>query len=98
MDIVLTPQNRPDTLSLSKRGESLVVNGDTFDFSDLKDGETIFQSDIGCPFIVEARRADGKLTVVVIAPHGADPDFSAAYPDPIKDAKDGKINLPKVAR
>jgi len=96
MIIKFSPQRRDDTLSLSKAGEVLTVNGKDFDFSRLGNGETLPGSAVDSDFIcgdVE-RSDDGELIIPVILPHGANPSHAVAFPDPVNVTDDGPVTLP----
>lgn len=93
MNISFSPQRRGDTLSVSKSGDVLTINGEAFDFSGLPDGATI--EDVPCEWIVgPVERIDGELRLKLLIPHGPAPSQAVAFPEPIIDAADGAIALP----
>jgi hypothetical protein len=95
MIISLSPQRRNDTLTVTKSGDVLTINGEDFDFTDLPDGETIPAGVVPCEFITgPVMRIDGDLHLTVILPHSANPPSSVTHPDPIIDPDDGPIPLP----
>lgn len=90
MNIELTPQFSGNTLSISRDGEMLVINGQPHDFSEIPVGGSVGM--VGK--IMEARRDETGLTVRLILPHGADADESVRFPAPIPATKDGPIAVP----
>lgn len=96
MIIKLSPQRRDDTLTLSKKGDVLTINGEEFDFSVVPDGATLPAAAVQSTFIAgDVYRNGGTLTVPLILPHGAAPSEAVAFPEDIKANADGKITLPE---
>src|SRR5699024_5166266 len=95
MHIVLSPQRRDDTLTVSKSGEILTINGEVFDFSTLPDGATIAAENSPSTWITgPIERIDGKLHLNLFLPHGSNPSDAVAITAPIIDPPDGPIDLP----
>lgn len=95
MRISFSPQRRDDTLTVSKAGDVLTINGDAFDFSALPDGATIAAENSPSPWITgPIERIDGKLHLTLLLPHGPNPSEDVAFPQPIIDPADGLIDLP----
>lgn len=95
MFIALSPQRRDDTLTVSRQGDTLTINGDAFDFSDLPDGATIAAENSPSPWITgPIERVDGKLHLTLLLPHGPNPSEAVVFPAPIIDPPDGPIDLP----
>lgn len=92
----LCPQRRADTLTLSKSGDILTLNGKAFDFSPLPNGATLPSSAIDSPFFCgDVERIDGVLHISLILPHGPNPPHHVAFPIPLTVTQDGKIEVPK---
>lgn len=98
MRINFTPQRRDDFLIVSKSGETLTINGDALDFAKLlpvdgsiPDYETDDDPAPPHPFVKQAKRVSGELTVTLILPHGPNPSEDEGWPKPIEDAPDGVI-------
>jgi hypothetical protein len=92
MDIKLNPQRRDDTLTVSKLGDILTINGITYDFTPLEDGATLPAEAIDCEFIVgPVERIDGKLKLSMVLPHGANPTEEQRFPADIVDPVDGEV-------
>lgn len=94
MIIFLAPQRRDDGLTISKAGDIITINGESFDFSSLPDGATI--PDVPCEFITgPVDRIDGEIHLTLILPHGRNPSQAVAFPEPITAAEDGPIAIPQ---
>ncbi|EJN04222.1 hypothetical protein [Phyllobacterium sp. YR531] len=95
MKITFSPIVMDATLTLSKSGDILTINGEQFDFTDLPDGGTIPSGIIPCDFICgEVSRINGKINLTLALPHGLNPSQHVAYPRCIRDAADGDIAVP----
>lgn len=96
MRISFSPVRRDDTLTVSKSGDVLTVNGTVLDFSGLPDGATLPFGSIDCEWIAgDVERVDGEIQVTLILPHGAEPSPSVAFPEPITVTADGPIEVPR---
>lgn len=97
MIINLSPIRSDATLELAKTGQTLSVNGETFDFSPLPAGATLPHDAIGSDwFIGDGDRAeDGTLTLHLFLPIGANASEAARFPKPIIVEEDGPIKLPE---
>ncbi len=95
MQICFSPQWRDETLSLSKTGDMLTVNGQAFDFSVVPDGATLPQEAISSDwFAGPVERIGGELHITLILPHGPNPSQAVAFPQPITVNADGPIEVP----
>lgn len=95
MNINLSPQRRGDTLTVSKAGDILTINGDQFDFSSLPNGATIEAGVVPCDWIVgPVERVDGEIHLTLILPHGPNPSAAVAFPVAIINPPDGPIAIP----
>ena len=86
--IRLTPQRRDDRLTLEKRGNTLVLNGQEFD------PETYNQDDRNQWVVGDPEPFEDGWKVTIILPHGSPAPRSTRFPDPINVALDGPIQLP----
>jgi len=96
MNIFLSPQRRDDTLEAVRSGSSLIVNGETFDFSKMVDGETLPASAINSTwFAGQVDKEGGVLSITLLLP--IPPNFSReqAFPLPLIDIPEGAIVLPQ---
>lgn len=81
-------------LSLEKRGNILIVNGDELDFSDLPDGGEYPAEALDNPSVVGGvERIAGVIYVTVILPYLMSGYFET--PAPITVTSDGPIALPE---
>lgn len=95
MKIKLSPQRRDDTLTASRAGEVLTLNGEAFDFSQLPEGGTLPADAIDSEWIVgDVSRVAGELHLTLRLPHGANPGHAVAFPDPLHVTTGGPIPLP----
>ena len=95
MNITLTPQIGPDSLTLSKAGDILTINGDTFDFSFIEEGDVLPQDAVECPLLAsDVTRTDGSLVLTLILPIKNTSSDAAKFPAPILNAPDGDIEVP----
>lgn len=96
MHITFHPQRRNDTLAVSKHGDTLNINGDTFDFSVIPDGATLPAAAVACEYITgDTERINGVLHLTLLLPHGADASEAARFPAPIINPPDGPLELPQ---
>lgn len=95
MIISFSPQRRDDTLSVSKLGDVLTINGDAFDFAGLPDGATIEAGIVPCKWIIgPVERIGGELHLTLLLPHGPNPSEAVAFPAPLIDPENGVLSLP----
>ena len=96
MKINLSPQRRDDTLTVTKQGDALTINGTAYDFSQLPDGGTLPADAVDSEFVIGfVDRVGGELELTLLLPHGADASEAARFPEPIIDPADGEVELPK---
>ncbi|RRY17925.1 hypothetical protein EGJ57_16370 [Brucella anthropi] len=92
--ISFSPQYSAVDVSLEKRGNALIVNGDELDFSDLPDGGEYPPEAIDNPSIVSSvTRVEGEIHATVILPYMVPGHFET--PPPITVTSDGPIALPE---
>ena len=96
MKIYLSPQRRDDTLTVTKHGDVLTINGTEYDFTDLPNGGTLPADAVDSEYIIDSvDRVDGDLELTLLLPHGPNATEAARFPQPIIDPADGKVELPK---
>ena len=96
MHITLTPQLRDDSLTVSKSGDTLTINGTAYDLTALPDGATLPESAINCEFIpAPVERINGVLHITLLLPHGPEASEAACFPAPIINPPDGELELPQ---
>jgi hypothetical protein len=95
MLINLSPQRRDDILTISKTGDTLTINGVSYDFSQLPNGATLPREAIDCEWIVsDVNRINGEIELTILLPHGANASHEARFPEPIIKNDDGQVVLP----
>ena len=93
--INLSPQVRDGTLTVSKSGDALIVNGETFDFSQLTEGSTLPAEAIDSEYFVgETKRENGDIELTLLLPIGVNATEAQRYPEPITVTLDGTVTLP----
>ena len=96
MHITLIPQRRDDSLTVSKQGDALTINGVTYDFSVIPDGATLPASAVDCEYITgNVERINGVLQISLVLPHGPNPSQAVAFPEPLINPADGVLELPQ---
>lgn len=96
MQIKFNPQRRDGSLSVVKQGDTLIVNGTEYDFSEVPEGATLPAEAIDSDFFSgPVERIDGALHVTLTLPHGPSPSEAVAFPRPIFVRSDGPVDLPK---
>ena len=95
MHITLSPVRLDETLTASKSGDVLTLNGEAFDFGPLPDGGTLPAEAIGSAWIIgPVSRINGELQLTLRLPHGPNPSQAVAFPELIHVTEDGPIELP----
>ncbi|MGB8923460.1 MAG: hypothetical protein WCC61_18405 [Pseudomonas sp.] len=96
MRIELRPIRSDNTLSLIRSGDSLMVNGEVFDFSPLADGDTLPAAAISSQwFAGQVDRVDGQLALTIFLPLPINFSPEQAYPEPLLSVPDGVVGLPQ---
>ncbi|MEQ9692879.1 hypothetical protein [Shimia sp. SDUM112013] len=94
MRITLSPQHRTECLYASVEGDTLTLNGETFDFSEIPEGATLPVAAISSNwFAGDVERKEGQLRVVLFLPHGCKAPLATRFPEPITISS-GAIDLP----
>ena len=95
MKITLSPQRRDDTLTITKQGDVLTINGIEYDFTQLPDGATLPKEAVECEWIVsDVNRVNGELEFTLLLPNTANASEAARFPQPIINPADGVLELP----
>lgn len=98
MHITLSPIRTDATLTLSRAGAVLVVDGLAFDLGPLPEGARLPQAAVGCPWLAgDITRAGGRLHLSLLLPHGQDAGPDVLFPAPLDDPPDGPVALPGQA-
>jgi len=96
MKLILSPQRLDGTLTITKQGDVLTINGAEYDFTSLPDGGTLPADAVDSEFVIgSVDRVGGELELTLLLPHGADASEAARFPEPIIEPADGEVELPK---
>jgi hypothetical protein len=95
MIIKLSPQRRDDALEVIKQGRILTVNGETFDFSPMGDGDTLPGSAISSEwFVGGVDTVGGELMLTLILPIPWNYSPEQASPVDLVNVPDGSVAFP----
>jgi hypothetical protein len=95
MKINLSAQRRDDQYTLAVSGDTLIINGETFDFTPVDEGDILEAEAITSEYIVgNVTRTEGQLQITLILPHGYPAPESTRFPEPIVNPPDGPVTLP----
>jgi len=95
MRIILDPQRRDDLLEVVKAGDTLIVNGEEFDFSPMGDGDTLPAAAITSGwFSGDVDRINGELVIRMWLPNPWNYSPEQAFPVPLEDVQDGPVTFP----
>ncbi|WP_397448113.1 hypothetical protein [Pseudomonas sp. NA-150] len=96
MRIRLAPQRRDDSLEVVRAGDTLLINGETFDFSQMRDSDTLPQGAIQSRwFVSDIDKADGELTLTLLFPNPWNYSPEQAFPADLVDVPDGPVVFPQ---
>lgn len=98
MKIKLIPSRREAQLVASVSGDSITLNGETFDFAALQNGDSLPSTAVSSEWIYgDIWREGGEIHIGLILPHGPgapqETRFPAAYSVPMT-VDDGYVPLP----
>lgn len=94
MRLLLSPVNDPRILNITKTNDTLTINGESFDFSQLLEGATLPKEAVDCEFIVsDINRINGEIELTILLPHGANASHEARFPEPINMTSNGRVML-----
>ena len=95
MQLTFSPIRSDASLTLSRTGDMLCVNGVALDFAALPEGATLPSAAVDSPWIIgDVTRLDGVLHIALLLPHGADMSDDIRFPAPIALSGDGPVTLP----
>jgi hypothetical protein len=96
MNITFSPVRSDELLSLQKSGDTLIINGESFDFSPMSSGDTLPLSAIESDwFAADVEMIDGELVVALLLPNPVNYSPEQAFPVPLQNVADGLIALPQ---
>lgn len=95
MNIKLSPFRSDDDLSVTKQGAVLILNGESFDFSSMGDGDTLPLDAITSHWFGDSvNRVGDTLEVTLRLPLPANFSQEQAFPVPLLNVPDGVVQLP----
>lgn len=95
MRISFIPQRRDDTLTVTREGDVLTINGEVYDFSALPNGGLLPVEAINSDWIVsDVVRTDDGLAFTLLLPHGPDPSAAVAFPQDLVNPANGIVAVP----
>lgn len=99
MNIIFSPvSDFPFPLDLVKQGDSVTINGEVFDFSPLRNGDTLPMSAItGRWFRSSVERGeDGVIVLTIVLPIPANASLDQRFPADLINVPDGPVLLPQT--
>ena len=95
MYIALSPVRSDIVRTLIRRGDTLIVNGEPFDFTALQEGDILPLDAVEGNWLGSAiERRGGDLHLTVILPHGVNAPAETLFPAPLHLTEDGPVDLP----
>lgn len=95
INITFSPVRMNERLVLDMRGDTVIVNGESFDFSPLLEGATLPREAIISEwFPGDVVRTDGVLSMTIRLPHGPYAPEETRFPEPIVVEASGLVALP----
>jgi hypothetical protein len=96
MRINLSPQRRDDTLAVVKVGNTLAINGEVFDFSNMQNGDTLPIGAIqSLWFAGEVNKEGDELSLSLYLPNPWNYSPEQAFPANLINVPDGPVVLPQ---
>lgn len=98
MILNLYPSRMDNPIVVEKIGDTLIINGVSFDFSAIPEGYSLhcsaIEGDYSELFRDTIDRVNGKLNIHLMLPIGVNAPYESRYPEPIEIEIDGIIQLP----
>jgi hypothetical protein len=95
MHITLSPTRRDGRPTFERQGDTLLINGEAFDFSGIPEGATLPAEAVASDWIAgPVSREGGVLHFTLLLSHGANAPEAARFPQPVTVTSDGPITLP----
>jgi hypothetical protein len=95
MILTLSPARGDAPNTLEKQGDTLIVNGEAFDFGFLAEGDTLRREAVSGDWLAsDVTRTGGELALTVVLPHGAYAPQETRFPAPLNVSTDGPVVLP----
>lgn len=82
MKIKLSPCRMDEKLEARVSGDTLTLNGESFDFAQLQEGDLLPQSAVNCRWLASSvERVDGVICLTILLPHGARAPQETLFPE-----------------
>lgn len=96
MKISFSPQFSDEKLEVLKTGESLTINGDFLDFSDLPNGASYPYEAIDNDMVIGGvSRVNGEIQITIRLPYNlSNPPRSVTFPNSVTVTTNGRVSLP----
>lgn len=96
MIIKLSPLRTDEALEVVKSGDTLRVNGEYFDFSQIGEGDTLPANAISSEWFARGAvdRINGELVLTLTLPNPWNYSPEQAFPVPLVDVPDGPVVFP----
>lgn len=96
MLIHFSPVRCDDELTVLVAGDTVIVSGTPFDFTQLPEGGELPREALDSPwFCGPVRRQAGELRMTLRLPNGVLPSVARAFPEPMPILADGPVELPQ---
>lgn len=96
MRIKLQPTRCDDTLEVIKEGSALIVNGETFDFSPMANGDTLpFSAIASSWFPADVEHIGDELVITLRLPNPWNYSPEQTFPVDLVDVPDGTVAFPQ---
>lgn len=96
MNINLSPVLMAKTLTLAKSGDTLIINGESFDFAPLPEGATLPYGSVASEWVFgDVSRISGELDITITLPLPDNYSQEQAFPVPLLNVPDGVVALPQ---
>lgn len=95
MHITFSPVRRDGRPTISRKGDALIIDGETFDFSGVPDGATLPAEAVASEWVTGAvSRIGGVLQVELMLSHGAAAPPETLDPAPVRVIRNGAVVMP----
>lgn len=84
MKISFSPQLRAAFVAASVTGDAITIDGVTYDFGPLAEGDTLPRAAVDCPWLAsDVTRQEGQICLTLILPHGSSAPKATRFPEPV---------------
>ncbi|WP_447742357.1 tail fiber assembly protein [Pseudomonas laurentiana] len=95
MRIKLSPLGSGEKLTVVREDDILIVNGRSFDFSRVGNGDTLPFDAVACDWLIgPVERISGELQIHLLMPHDDEAAEAVRFPADVIDPPNGPVRLP----